>query len=186
MIPEFDIHGVVPPVRGEDGATPHRSPYPIDMLAFCKRFGTSAPRREILRGFLALRESMRSSGLVDGFQWVNGSFVEDVERLRNVSPNDVDVVTFVCFGQISQQVIYDEHPEFFTPTSKDKFHVDHYMMRADRHADENYMRRVGYWYSMWSHQRETQRWKGFVSIALASNDVEAAEWLESMADSEDA
>jgi hypothetical protein len=33
-------------------------------------------------------------GLDNGFQWIDGSFVEDVEKSRGRAPGDVDIVTF--------------------------------------------------------------------------------------------
>ena len=65
MIPEFDIHGVIPPVRlGDEGHSLERSPYPTDMLTICQRFGTTAERRVILRGLLDLRKEGDVSGNV--------------------------------------------------------------------------------------------------------------------------
>jgi hypothetical protein len=29
------------------------------------------------------------------------------------------------------------------------------------------VRQISYWYSLWSHQRETDAWKGFVQLDLA-------------------
>ncbi len=185
MIPDFDEHGVVPPIRpGDDGASPERSPYPTDISTFCRRFGTSADRRAILRGLLDFRRDLRAAGFTDGYQWLNGSFVEDVERLRGRPPRDIDVVTFAALGDVSAQyALRDRSPELFElDHCKRVYKVDHYWLRADRRLDEPYARRVGYWYSMWSHQRGTNRWKGFVSVPLTSNDDDARAWLDSCID----
>ena len=48
----------------------------------------------ILDGFLRFRELLTQAGFVSGFQWVDGSFLENVEMLENRPPNDLDVVTF--------------------------------------------------------------------------------------------
>lgn len=181
VIPYFDIHGLVPPIRpGEAGHSLDRSPYPTDMLAFCQRFGTSADRRRILSGLLALRGELRGSGVTDGYQWLDGSFLEDVERLRGRPPQDIDVVTFAVLGDgAAQRAKRQAAPHLFDSAQcKMRFHVDHYVLRADRALDEAYARRVAYWYSMWSHQRGSHRWKGFVSVPLASNDLQARAFLD--------
>lgn len=183
VIPYFDIHGLVPPIRpGEAGHSEDRSPYPTDMLAFCQRFGTSADRRRILSGLLKLREELRGIGVTDGYQWLDGSFLEDVERLRGRPPGDIDVVTFAVLGDAAaQRRTIQAGPHLFdTEACRLRFRVDHYVMYADRLLDEPYARWVAYWYSMWAHQRGSQRWKGFASVSLASNDAEARTWLVSM------
>jgi len=180
MIPDFDVHGVLPPILPDKGgSSPERSPYPSTMLAVCQRFGDSAERRRILRGVLALRAALRAVGLAVGHQWIDGSFTEDVERLRGRAPHDADVVTFAVVGdEAAQREVLAADPGLFDSAAcKRRYKVDHYLLPADRTLDEPYARRVGFGYSMWSHQRETWRWKGFVSVALDS-DAEAQAWLE--------
>jgi hypothetical protein len=57
------------------------------------RFGNSPERIAILDGLLSYRLALTTAGMVDGFQWLDGSFTEDVETLQRRSPNDIDVVT---------------------------------------------------------------------------------------------
>lgn len=191
VIPSFDIHGVVPPIRpGELGHSLDRAPYPSDMLSFCMHFGGTAPRREILRGLLELRAALRAAGIVEGFQWFNGSFAEDVERLRGRPPGDIDVVTFCAFGDPSRQrqLMRDIPEAFDSVRAKRAYRVDHYFVQADAPNDPvlaELTRWAAYWYSMWAHQRETHQWKGFVSVALGSNDEEAAAWIEEQVDAEE-
>lgn len=180
MIPGFDIHGLVPPILpGEEGHSPQRSPYPTDMLAVCQQFGTSPERRAILAGLLDLRDALRAVGITDGYQWIDGSFLEDVERLRGRAPNDVDVVTFAVLGRgADQRAKRHAAPHLFEKDAcKQRFRVDHFVLAADRALDERYARRIAYWYSLWSHQRGSFRWKGFASVPLASNDAGAKAWL---------
>ena len=37
------------------------------------------------------------------------------------------------------------------------------------------VRQVSYWYSLWSHQRETFAWKGFIQLDLAPGADESIE-----------
>lgn len=184
-IPDFNSHGIVPPIRpgveGESIAS-DRSPYETDILSFCRRFGATAERRVILNGFLRLRADLQQAGVTEGFQWINGSFTEDVEQTQRRSPNDVDVVTFAVLGdEQAQRRKVAALPNAMNPIrAKETYHVDHYWIAIDRQPqDIGYFHRVAYWYSMWSHQRDSGRWKGFIAVPLHSNDAEARVWLAS-------
>ena len=94
-IPPFDgILNVIPPHLGDPKRREDLSPYSCTVEELCDRFATSPKRREILDGFLALRREFFKIGL-KGFQWVDGSFVEDIEMHEGRDPDDIDVVTFV-------------------------------------------------------------------------------------------
>jgi hypothetical protein len=107
-----------------------------------------------------------------GFQWVNGSFFEDAERLRNRPPNDIDVVTFYYWpeGINSEQDLMNQYSDFFVCDMKLTYRTDAYLVCLNHLHEEKYIqpyfKQITYWYSMWSHQRETLRWKGFYQIAL--------------------
>ena len=74
------------------------------------RFGDTVARREILKGFLNFRTALHAAGLVKGFQWVNGSFVEHTVQRENREPRDMDVVTFfdIPEGQ-TQATMFSAH-----------------------------------------------------------------------------
>ncbi|MCL2004836.1 MAG: hypothetical protein FWG73_01615 [Planctomycetaceae bacterium] len=85
----------MPPIAmGEAGNSLNRSPYRIGLSEFVDYFSYSKQRIEILDGFLRFREGLHKSGLSSGFQWLNGSFLENIEDLESRHPNDIDVVTF--------------------------------------------------------------------------------------------
>ena len=91
-IPAFTIDGVLPPFvgpLGPGGAPEDMSPYLVTALEVVSTFGTTPERKAILLGWLNHRASMRAAGIVRGFQWLDGSFVEDKQ------PRDLDVVTFL-------------------------------------------------------------------------------------------
>lgn len=187
MIPAFDIDGVVPPIRpGEKAHSSDRAPYPTDILTFCLRFGGTPERRAILGGLLDLRRALVAVGIVEGFQWLDGSFLEDVERLRQRAPADIDVVTFGVVGDAAaQRARVRRAPTLFDHAAvKATYQVDHYLIGTDDPSDvdrSKLSRKVAYWYSMWAHQRDTQRWKGFVSVPLVSTDADARSWLAQQA-----
>lgn len=94
-IPNFDpLRRALPPHLGDPTDPITHSPYDCTVTEVCDRFGGTKDRKRILSGFLDVREELRALGL-DGFQWLDGSFVEDIEALEQRAPRDLDVVTFV-------------------------------------------------------------------------------------------
>lgn len=182
----WNSRGLLNPILSPTGMK--RAPYTIDILSFIRRFGTTAPRRKILNGFLEYREELHKIGLGEGFQWIDGSFVEDIEALEQRPPSDIDVVTFykIPAGE-SQSTLYEKKPVLF-PTDeagkdllKELFPVDGSMTSLDA-KPRLLVKQTIFWYSLWSHRRD-QTWKGFVQIDLASKDDADAklllDWLDS-------
>src|SRR5437016_2611270 len=94
-IPAFDgILNVLPPHLGVAGTVTNLSPYDCTVVELCNRFATSLARKQILEGLLNLRAELFALG-IQGFQWLDGSFVEDIETQAGRAPRDIDVVTFV-------------------------------------------------------------------------------------------
>lgn len=152
----------------------YRAPYPAGLLDVVMRFGTSVERRQVLQGWLAHRAALHALGLIVGFQWVDGSFVEDVETLLGRAPNDVDVVSFV------------EVPSTLTPedaaldhgATKTLYKVDSYFVELNLLPAEELAQQAAYWYSVWGHKRSEQ-WKGFLQVDMAPKDDAVAQaWLD--------
>ncbi len=181
-IPSWDELGLLPPIRpGAQSSDRDRSPYPVRLADVVRRFGGTLDRRLILRGLLRFRAGLRELGISAGFQWLDGSFFENVEEARGRSPNDIDVVTFSEFGdEAEQQTRYAESPELFDHiAAKLNFSVDNYFVELGAAMAREDVRDIGYWYSMWSHRREDQRWKGFVEVDLG-DDADALALLEQL------
>jgi hypothetical protein len=126
-------------------------------------------RLDILKGFLKYRLQLHSIGIVTGFQWLNGSFLENVEIIRGVAPQDIDVTTFFYLpnGIKSEEELGARYPELFDPQKlKQKYHVDGYSVCLHPNRLSHCIQQTNYWYSVWSHQRDTFHWKGFVQIDL--------------------
>jgi hypothetical protein len=64
------------------------------LISFVDRFSSSPERIAILHSLLQFREELYKSGITSGFQWLDGSFMENIETLESRPPNDMDVVTF--------------------------------------------------------------------------------------------
>lgn len=159
----WNIHGVISPIAEGAGATSlNRAPYEIDILTFVKNFSLSNERIEILKKFLYYRTFLYELGVTSGFQWVNGSFTENVELLRQRPPNDIDVVSFIALKTPPDELF--EH--FYI---KQKYQVDGYIVDLNDDPEE-LVKWTAYWYSLWSHQRDTNIWKGFFQIPFSTQD----------------
>lgn len=81
MIPPFTVSGVLPPFIGGDPTSfTGQAPYRTSMVEVVNRFSFSIERVAILEGLFDYRDKMRSLN-VKGYQWLDGSFVEDCEKL---------------------------------------------------------------------------------------------------------
>src|SRR5437016_13897672 len=94
-IPDFNSSGVLPPHLGNPVHASKLSPYPATASEVCKKYGNPIDRREILHGWLQLRALLRSYWNTSGFQWLDGSFMEDTESRRGGPPKDIDVISFL-------------------------------------------------------------------------------------------
>lgn len=154
------------------------------MLEVTERFASLPGRRQLLQGLLAYRSDMAALGFVRGFQWLDGSFAEDVEAHQQRPPNDIDIVTFafspagLTSAQINQ-VIADNPVVFTNARAKEKYGCDAYVVPLDK-APENLVKRTAYYFSLFSHRRSDQVWKGLLQIPLESDDVLARDLLQNM------
>lgn len=179
-IPNWNAQGVLPPHDPVDPISAQRSPYIVRLTDFVLHFGTTEKRLTILHGLLDFRAALHAAELDSGFQWVNGSFLEDIETVEKRAPADIDVVTFFHLppGQ-TQQSFASAHPNLFKHAeTKNQFHVDAYFVPLDDNPPACLVERSAYWYSLWSHRRNGQ-WKGYLQIDLsATNDGTARAELQ--------
>lgn len=142
------------------------SPYPCTMVDLCQRFGTTVERKTILGKFLDFRERLRGEGLTNGFQWLDGSFLEDCETINLRPPKDLDVVT-VYWGYDApfQARLITHFPEVANPTlSKSNYSLDHYPFDAG-YKPSFTLEYTRYWILLFSHNR-LGVWKGMLKIEL--------------------
>ena len=160
------------------------APYKASIADVVKRFATSAERVGLLKGLLAYRQALRASGVVDGFQWIDGSFVEDVERSRRRAPADIDLVTFASRPAAVDGPDLDvwliQHGGLFDlDQTKAVFECDAFFVdlrkRGDLIVDD-----TRYWFGLFSHQRDTSLWKGMIQVPMFSDDDVALEFLEGL------
>jgi hypothetical protein len=174
-IPGFDHNLVLPPHLGDPVDHGQLSPYPCTTLDLCERLGTTPDRRAILGKFLDFRERLRGEGLTNGFQWLDGSFLEDIETKENRPPRDLDVVTvYWGYAPVFQTELVARFPEVANPTlCKANFSLDHYPFDAGFHPEFT-VDQARYWILLFSHNR-LGVWKGILRIELntPSEDAEA-------------
>ena len=108
-----------------------------------------------------------------GYQWIDGSLVEDVETTRGRPPGDVDLVT-VAYRPTSDAaawralVIGNSH--LFDPAiSKIQFKRDAYYVDLNI-PPHLIVDDTVYYFALFSHQKATFLWKGVLRIPLISDD----------------
>ena len=177
-VPDWNVRGVIDPINVLSPTTADRSPYRVSLREFVLRFATTARRIEVLKGFMNYRAELHAAGLVVGFQWLDGSFLEDVERIERRDPGDIDTV---CFYQMpagqTQATLIAAYPGLFPINAaefealKKRLHVDAYTQQLDSAGPavavaSRLVTTAAYWYSMWSHRRDLA-WKGYVQVDLS-------------------
>ncbi|NUP86357.1 MAG: hypothetical protein HUU30_11475 [Burkholderiaceae bacterium] len=142
----------------------------------------SRERCAILAGLFRYRAALRALGFTRGFQWLDGSFVEDVEAREDRPPNDIDVVTFAHppDGMLKEQVqqLLDDHPDLFDhDRCKAGFHCDTSIVNLTT-SPEWLVTQTRYWYGLFSHRRGDALWKGMLQLPLESDDETATALLD--------
>ena len=177
-VPDFDHNDVLPPHVGDVTVSSNMSPYRVTTLELVMKLGTSIERRVILIGLLDMRDDLRRIGFSDGFQWIDGSFVEDVAKWRGDDPHDVDVVTF-CLPVVLPTAdpallgVLRDHG-----ATKTRYRVDHQIVSLGS-PPERVVDSSRFWFGLFSHQRGTAVWKGMLHIDLMTpnEDIAAREHL---------
>ncbi|WP_236730522.1 DUF6932 family protein [Pseudomonas amygdali] len=178
LIPFWTNQGLLPPIDEQDPTSPNRAPYPTDVLQVTERFSTSIERCLVLEGFLAHRAEIHKIGISGGIQWLNGSFMENIELLEGRPPNDMDVMTFADISPGAQASLTQDDVRVLTDNLwiKANYKVDFYLALLSDHP-EALIELAAYWYSMWAHRR-SQQWKGFLSVSLdPTYDQQATDFL---------
>ena len=170
-IPEWTTQGILPPIHPSSEL---RAPYIVLLDEVVLRFGTTPARQAITEGFLQYRTELHAAGLIEGFQWIDGSFLENIELLESRPPNDVDVITFYRLPNgVTQADLAQQAPGLF-----DRIQV-HERLRVDAGVQcldvpsERIVAQSMYWYSMWSHRRD-RSWKGFLQVDLSPSEDDMA------------
>jgi hypothetical protein len=185
MIPSFNHSHVLPPFLGDSPtAAANTSPYECSSLEMVRQFAISHERCALLKGWLRYRADLRQLGFVQGFQWVDGSFSEDVEVHEQRAPGDVDVVTFALppLGKTKQEinVMLAANPSLFNRSElRSQYGCDAFLVPMDTSPDK-LVKRSTYYFQLFSHRRSDHVWKGLLQIPLESDDDKAMALLDNM------
>lgn len=165
-IPAFDHNLVLPPHLGSPTTLSDLSPYPATTTELVHRFATSNERVNILFGLLNFRQRLGILGVTTGFQWLDGSFLEDIETQEGRAPRDLDILTIYWgYDGNFQAALFQQFPEFSNPVlSKTNFHLDHYPIDAGHHPELT-VELTRYWVQLFTHNRN-KVWKGMIRIEL--------------------
>ena len=178
-IPDFDHNNVIPPHLGDPRQIDQLSPYECTIIEFCNRFSTSKERIDILKGLINFRQKITENGIINGFQWLDGSFLENIEEIEKRPPSDLDIVTFYnCNNQIDQDELLSSFPEFSSSIiSKDLYKLDHYPVDYCYKPDFT-VEATRYWIQLFTHNRKGV-WKGIIKISLNTpkEDEEALKFI---------
>jgi len=167
-VPAFTIDGVLPPFvgpTGPGGAASDMSPYEVSSVEVVTALGTTTHRRAILRRWIEHRQQLRAIDVVNGFQWLDGSFVEDK------IPNDLDIVTFFhrpanALDSIALGALIAGNGHLFRRGQvKPAFNLDAFFVDLNSHSEQivSYTR---YLLGLFSHRRGDSLWKGMLQVRL--------------------
>lgn len=175
-IPSFTIDGVLPPYvgpNGPGGAAEDMSPYVATAFEVVTTLASSPGRRNILSGWLNHRADLRAIGFERGFQWLDGSFVEDKE------PRDLDVVSFLYRPQGIQtpqqlaMVMQANGALFMRNLVKAQYRLDAFPIDLDG-SPEALVSSARYFLGLFSHRRSDDLWKGMLQVRMEDAADDAA------------
>jgi hypothetical protein len=125
-------------------------------------------------GFLTLRDLLFDLG-IKGFQWLDGSFLEDIEAQASRDPGDIDVVTFVAdpLDLHALATLINSNLWLLDQNhTKTNYRVDHFLVPLGS-APRNLIELTRYWYGLFSHRRDGV-WKGMLKVDLSDPIDDAA------------
>ena len=101
-----------------------------------------------------------------GFQWLDGSFLEDIERTEGRAPRDLDVVTFYLPPTMGfNATVVASRPDLIDRAAvKGAFLLDHFFVDMQSHP-EAVVEHARYWTHLFSHRRD-KLWKGMLRLEL--------------------
>jgi hypothetical protein len=139
------------------------TPFEATAVELVTTFGTTSHRRTLLQNWLDHRAALRGLGFTQGFQWIDGSFVEDKV------PQDLDVVTFSrrpagTAGPMALAALMRANPEQCIRSSiKTRYNLDAFFVDLDG-SKESLVGATRYYAGLFSHRRHDDLWKGMVQV----------------------
>lgn len=167
-IPSFTIDGILPPFvgpNGPGGAPEDLSPYAVTATEIVTTLAGTERRRAILKGWLGHRAALRAIGFDRGFQWLDGSFVENKE------PRDLDIISFfyrppgIHDGMTLVRLMQGNIGLFGRAQVKTNYSLDFFPVDLNG-TPEALVSLTRYWLGLFSHRRQDSLWKGMLQVRL--------------------
>lgn len=174
MIDAFNEVGLLPP---------NYMPIKTNIVEVVERFCTSKQRSILLRGLISYREELHNFEL-EGYQWIDGSFVTDKENREKDSdsgkaPNDIDVLTIYKLPDGATQETIADRMVFDKKYVMRKYKIDAFPIEMQTLLSENGILKLAHWVNLFSHTKVNER-KNFLHIPLGSvDDSNALELINS-------
>lgn len=190
-IPPFNKNNLLPPYRidryevMDNFHDEYLSPFKCNLLELCERFATTKERVEILKGLYFFRKAMFENNILLGYQWLYGSFTENIEAIEHRSPNDLDVATFYQGAPNTNPEYWKEvFPEFISSKlSKEKYKLDQtaYPILVAPPSHVIHVDIVSDLIQLFTHTREGV-WKGILRLELNTpeEDEKAISYLNNL------
>lgn len=149
-----------------------RSPFLVSSVHLVEVYGNSDVRKSMLIGLLDYRARLRAAGL-SGFQWLDGSFIGDVEKREGRDPGDIDVVTFYKAAGTQQDLFKHDPSLWQRPAIKQRHQLDAFPISVLQNPFL-LLTQACYWHGMWSRSKRDPIpcMKGFVALILDGTTVD--------------
>lgn len=178
----------MPPFLGPSPSAPGgNTPYRTTMLEIAQRFCTSPVRVKILDGLIRYRKDLLAAGITEAVQWINGSYVEDIETsVRARPPKDIDVVTLYLrpvplrTNPVAWTAFVHANLPLFSPAHiQTKYGCDGGTIDVGLPAYQ-ITRQITYWFGLFTHQRVSFLWKGMLQVDIAADDDDALKYMAAL------
>ncbi|MDN2566535.1 hypothetical protein N1F89_09895 [Aquibium sp. A9E412] len=153
------------------------------MVELTQTLAATDERKALLRNLLEYRRVLAGDGYVSGIQFIDGSFVENVEATALRAPRDIDIFSILNrpakyagadAALLQAGGVFWHERVANRDQNKATLNLDTYAVLVEELDLGSLLRHVMYWQSLFSHQRDTFAWKGFVAIMLNAADDDAA------------
>lgn len=155
------------------GDRSYYSPYQVTSIEVINKFASTPVRKRLLKMWLAHRAGLRKIGFVRGFQWLDGSFVENKE------PNDLDIVSFLFRpeGITNSDMIclhIQNNPQLFSRQIVREKYGLHFFPVDLNGTPKTIIDTTSYFFGLFSHRRNDHLWKGILEVNLEESDEDQA------------
>ena len=141
------------------------SPYNCDIMEVCRHFSTSPVRIAILKELVRFRLRCVEHG-IQGRQWIDGDFVENIEASENRDPDHVVVISLIYrLEKEHNQRVLHSFPEFVdSKLSRETLRVEHHAFVINL-SPEYTVLFSKHWNMLYGHNRRGI-WKGMLEMPL--------------------